>query len=116
MSIASRVIKLVHKHFTNKSFSYLLGTSSARLSDKFVNNKVIFDYIIPNRFCRPVKPTSDSVSTTISNSSTKYVMTIGPIIALFDELSTFGFMYYDKTLRGGVSVYLSANMFTTTVK
>ena len=105
-----RFLKLAHKHFTRKSFSNILGMHSALYVEN--NNTdtgsgiepVEFVYTVPKRMCRSVKDLNDK------EGKRTNLFTIGPIIAVMDELSTYGFMLKDKNKRGGVSVYLSARM------
>ena len=101
--IGNRFVQLAHKFFTDKSFSYVLGTRTATIlppsTSTALKNQHCFSYTIPKRLCR-----------TFDNNASSPALTIGPIIALFDELSSFGFMAKDSNRRGGVSVYLSANL------
>ena len=95
--IGNRFVQLAHKFFTDKSFSYVLGTRTANIIPKGLREPHCFAYKIPNRLCK-------------LDDKSNSVLPIGPIMALFDELSSFGFMAKDESRRGGVSVYLSSNV------
>ena len=89
-----RLVALSFEHLSVKSFSKALGTHNSKFIDSpglNVAKETVFEYTISESLCLP-------------QSGSKPSMAVSSVLAVFDELSTFGLMATDKTCRTGVSV------------
>mmetsp|Transcript_6093 Transcript_6093/g.9105 ORF Transcript_6093/g.9105 Transcript_6093/m.9105 type:complete len:323 (+) Transcript_6093:1734-2702(+) len=87
------LLDYVMKLTTEKSFSYFLIQNGKFRLHNAKENVSIFDYTVPAHLCHT------HVGSNFATSS---------ILALFDEVSSYSLMMFDKTCRGGVSIQLSA--------
>lgn len=93
-----RFMNVARNVFSRKTFSYFLGTDDYTLLTKNTDDaNVSFKLNIPNIFYQ-----NDSLSDSR--------VSIGPVLAIFDELSSLSLIAQDKNRRGGVSVYLSGKL------
>jgi acyl-coenzyme A thioesterase PaaI-like protein len=90
------LLSVTRKAFAENSFTPLLGTNTADLVS-VGSDDTVFKMKIPARICEyiPGRPAALRASSAL---------------ALFDELSSLGFMIHDKTMRGGVSTVLSTEL------
>lgn len=94
------LLSFTRKAFAKKSFTPLLGTNAAELVS-VGSDDTVFKMKIPVRICEKIPGRPEGSPPSLRASSA---------LALFDELSSLGFMIHDKSMRGGVSTVLSTEL------
>jgi acyl-coenzyme A thioesterase PaaI-like protein len=92
-----KLVEIAMNEHGSRTFSHFF-LSNAKLISSNRATGTLFSYTVPVNICKAVTGGKSPIFTTST------------ILALFDELSTYGLMLSDKVPRGGVSVHLSTEV------